>query len=89
MIISKEKHDETKICYQYQWSEWKDHGIPDESNINIIDELIDVMLSYYQNKIKSVVHCSAGVGRTGTLISLVNLVLNLRHHLPAIKNAVM
>lgn len=32
---------------------------------------------------------SAGVGRTGTLISLVNLVLNLRHHLPTIKNAVM
>ncbi|KAL4437915.1 hypothetical protein ABPG74_001086 [Tetrahymena malaccensis] len=89
MTLTKEQHNESRVIYQYQWSEWKDHGIPDENSINIIDELIDIMLSEYQQNRKSIVHCSAGVGRTGTLISLVNLVLNLRHHLPIVKNAVM
>ena len=48
---------------------WPDHGVPKDPMTLI--EMVNLIKSNDFNKI--IVHCSAGVGRTGTFIALSNL----------------
>jgi len=50
---------------------WRDHTIPDSAYNKIID--IINLVDKYKGGAPVVVHCSAGIGRTGTFISLYNL----------------
>ena len=50
---------------------WGDHTAPISNYYKII-KIINLVDKYKQNS-PAVVHCSAGVGRTGTFISLYNL----------------
>lgn len=62
---------------------WPDHGAPDESDNKIIAKILDFMREYHlrskgnndENKI--VVHCSAGIGRSGTIIAIYNIQISL------------
>lgn len=59
---------------------WPDHGVPSgqknlESFKNMIDYFIWTILKSDQSQ-KIIVHCSAGIGRTGTTIGLAHLILN-------------
>lgn len=62
---------------------WPDHGAPDESDNKIIAKILDYMRDYHQrsqatkNAKKLVVHCSAGIGRSGTIIAIFNIQLAL------------
>jgi protein tyrosine phosphatase len=61
-------------CSQIHIINWPDHSIPDDSiSYKLFDtlvSLIDKNFAESSNKTPIVVHCSAGVGRTGTLICL-------------------
>nr|CAB3265282.1 PTP tyrosine phosphatase [Phallusia mammillata] len=54
---------------QMQYIAWPDHGVPDDSS-----DFLDFVLRVRQNrvgmKLPSIVHCSAGIGRTGVLITM-------------------
>ncbi|XP_065344145.1 receptor-type tyrosine-protein phosphatase epsilon-like isoform X1 [Cloeon dipterum] len=54
-----------RIVRQLHYTGWPDHGVPNgtQSMVNFIDEI-----NQYNNKQPILVHCSAGVGRTGTVI---------------------
>lgn len=52
----------------YQYTGWPDHSIPHEPND--IDLLLRVTEPYCDN---AVVHCSAGVGRTGTFCAIQHI----------------
>ena len=72
IIISK--YNIKRIITQIQYIGWPEHGIPKlneayDSFINIIDFIIK-----NHNKSPVIVHCSAGVGRTGTFLSIFNIV---------------
>ena len=61
---------------------WPDHGMP--SDQKLAREIVDTMINYMReerNESKSpiVVHCSAGVGRTGTVIAIYEIVLCLEY----------
>lgn len=73
---------ETKTTTQLQWINWPDHSVPKEADFSIVKKLIDKMLCVYceNPEQKMVVHCSAGVGRTGTLIALFNLTLLIQKY---------
>jgi protein tyrosine phosphatase len=61
---------------------WPDHGMP--SDQKLAREIVDTMINYMkaernENKSPIVVHCSAGVGRTGTVIAIYEIVLCLEY----------
>ncbi|OUC42708.1 Protein-tyrosine phosphatase, partial [Trichinella nativa] len=61
--------NEERSVTHMQYSAWPDHGVPDDSK-----ELIDFVVEVRQTRTGMVepviVHCSAGIGRTGVLILL-------------------
>ncbi|CAD8197833.1 unnamed protein product [Paramecium octaurelia] len=73
----QEQNGEEKLIIHLQWCGWPDQGVPNHNDFNTIKELINQILDKVLNDQKVVFHCSAGVGRTGTLISLVNLMIIL------------
>ena len=66
---------ETREVRQIHYTGWPDHGIPDEKGIAAFDLMLDEAKSFLEEKEseKVVVHCSAGVGRTGTFIAMLHL----------------
>ena len=69
-----------KEVRQLHYMGWPDHGVPSgEKNLEsfklMIDYFLWTMLKSDQAE-KIVVHCSAGIGRTGTTIGLAHLILN-------------
>ena len=62
---------------------WPDHGMPQDQNL--ANEIVDTMITYIKNERKEekkspiVVHCSAGVGRTGTVIAIYVIVICLEY----------
>jgi len=61
--------DEVRIVYHYHFVGWPDHGTPEDPG-SVLNFLHDV--NTRQEKLDNagpiVVHCSAGIGRTGTFI---------------------
>ena len=67
-----EKKDE-RIVYQFNFTGWPDHGVPDISNGKVFEIFCEINKKVDElNKGKDpiIVHCSAGVGRTGTFVSM-------------------
>ena len=57
---------------QLHYTCWEDHSAPNKDSYKKIIELIK-LIEVYKNNRPVIVHCSAGVGRSGTFISLYNL----------------
>ncbi|CAG4942541.1 unnamed protein product [Colias eurytheme] len=79
--------NKSKRIYQYQFTNWPDHGIPREAEaiLNFVDDVNRKMYNISQEKnapARSVlcVHCSAGVGRTGTFIAIDMIVNRSKEH---------
>lgn len=73
--------DTCRIIYQYQYTSWPDHGTPQDPNgvLTFIEDINRRMYRIAQEKDAPehnvlCVHCSAGVGRTGTFIVLDMLI---------------
>lgn len=70
--------------FHYQYIGWPDHGVPGDPNA-LLDmlALIEATQKTFQYPGPRIVHCSAGIGRTGTVI-VINLLLNLWYQKGAI-----
>ncbi|XP_062572066.1 receptor-type tyrosine-protein phosphatase kappa-like [Saccostrea cucullata] len=68
--MSLEKRDVTKsrTVVQFHYTRWPDHGTPNPLNLTIFHEHFKHYSFNSNNPV--LVHCSAGVGRTGTFIAL-------------------
>uniref|UniRef100_A0A674DRK0 Protein tyrosine phosphatase receptor type O n=1 Tax=Salmo trutta TaxID=8032 RepID=A0A674DRK0_SALTR len=73
--------DESQDVLHLNYTSWPDHGVP---TVNAIDSILKFVHIVRQqaNRTKEpiVVHCSAGVGRTGTFIALDRLMQHIREH---------
>ena len=75
LILNNDKRKVTHIHYK----KWPDKGVPDIKSFETFEELIKLIDKINKEKDEKekenvshpiVVHCSAGVGRTGTFISM-------------------
>ena len=61
----------TKIVYHYHINNWLDGTAPKESPG--LKFLVEKLVEDLSSNAMPLVHCSAGVGRTGTLIAMAGL----------------
>ena len=67
--LQREGSKEERIITQYHYTVWPDHGVP-EHPTPLLHFVRKVTSSNPTNAGPIMVHCSAGVGRTGTFICL-------------------
>nr|XP_022305244.1 receptor-type tyrosine-protein phosphatase epsilon-like [Crassostrea virginica] len=58
----------TRTLTQYHYISWPDHGTPEP--LSLLDFYHHVTTTANRSEVPTLVHCSAGVGRTGTYIAL-------------------
>ncbi|KAJ6011406.1 hypothetical protein N7451_002818 [Penicillium sp. IBT 35674x] len=68
---------ESKIVWHFLFAGWADHCKPEGHDRQGLLELIKLSASKCDSESPRVVHCSAGVGRTGTFIALDHLLREL------------
>uniref|UniRef100_A0AAR2L812 protein-tyrosine-phosphatase n=1 Tax=Pygocentrus nattereri TaxID=42514 RepID=A0AAR2L812_PYGNA len=70
-ICSEEQLNFSRIVRQFHYTVWPDHGVPEttQSLIQFVRTVRDY-INRTPGSGPTVVHCSAGVGRTGTFITL-------------------
>ncbi|XP_029453227.1 receptor-type tyrosine-protein phosphatase O isoform X2 [Rhinatrema bivittatum] len=73
--------DEVLDVMHFNFTSWPDHGVP---TTNAAESILQFVQMIRQQAAKShgplTVHCSAGVGRTGTFIALDRLMQHIRDH---------
>lgn len=79
LVSKREKSAKPREVIQFQYLKWPDYGVP--TTHNSIHEFMRVCHEDYQFDISlpMLVHCSAGIGRTGVFISIGRLVSMLQH----------
>ncbi|KAF6038291.1 hypothetical protein EB796_003402 [Bugula neritina] len=71
--LSISKDDETRTLSHFNYLSWPDHGVPDDLSSYVAFYFkIKSLVSHSTNPL--LIHCSAGVGRTGTYIALEYLI---------------
>lgn len=84
---------ETKEITQLHIISWPDHSVPqNNSYFKLFNYLVNLIYSNYKEDIAklnrhspTLIHCSAGIGRTGTFISIYNLFDHLNRQFLALK----
>ncbi|XP_072375045.1 receptor-type tyrosine-protein phosphatase eta isoform X1 [Scyliorhinus torazame] len=76
--IVKEKSKENRALRHFHFTGWPDHGVPSTTEV-LIDfrNLVRQYINQYPKSGPSVVHCSAGVGRTGTFICIDHMIYQI------------
>uniref|UniRef100_H3CYP2 protein-tyrosine-phosphatase n=1 Tax=Tetraodon nigroviridis TaxID=99883 RepID=H3CYP2_TETNG len=76
--IKNVKTAETRSVRQFHFTAWPDHGVPETTELLIsFRHLVREHMDQYSRHSPTVVHCSAGVGRTGTFIAIDRLIFQI------------
>jgi len=76
--------NETRTLTHYNFVTWPDFGTPNEKEYEVIEDIIKRIAEIEENernKSRIVVHCSAGIGRTGTMIAIYNVISTIQHYI--------
>ncbi|XP_045431682.1 tyrosine-protein phosphatase non-receptor type 4 isoform X5 [Pipistrellus kuhlii] len=69
MTLFNQEKNESRQLIQIQYTAWPDHGVPDDSS-DFLNFVCHVRNKRAGKEEPVVVHCSAGIGRTGVLITM-------------------
>ncbi|CAH2305098.1 tyrosine- phosphatase non-receptor type 4 [Pelobates cultripes] len=69
MTLTNLEKSESRALTQIQYTAWPDHGVPDDSS-DFLDFVCLVRQKRSDHNEPVIVHCSAGIGRTGVLITM-------------------
>ncbi|TSK45850.1 Receptor-type tyrosine-protein phosphatase eta [Bagarius yarrelli] len=76
--IKNVKTAETRNVRQFHFTAWPDHGVPETTEVLInFRHLVREHMDSFSGNAPAVVHCSAGVGRTGTFVALDHLIFQI------------
>ncbi|XP_067849831.1 receptor-type tyrosine-protein phosphatase eta isoform X1 [Heptranchias perlo] len=76
--IVKDKSGEKHALRQFHFTGWPDHGVPNTTEVLIeFRNLVRQYINQHPMSGPTVVHCSAGVGRTGTFISIDHMIYQI------------
>eukprot|EP01130_Rhizamoeba_saxonica_P000280 TRINITY_DN10256_c0_g1_i1.p1 TRINITY_DN10256_c0_g1~~TRINITY_DN10256_c0_g1_i1.p1 ORF type:complete len:293 (-),score=57.26 TRINITY_DN10256_c0_g1_i1:46-801(-) len=73
------KNEEERTVIHYQYLEWPDFGTPSTNGLCEMVRLCQEYIEEYPN-IPVLVHCSAGIGRTGTFIAVMSGISQIHEH---------
>ncbi|XP_066541701.1 LOW QUALITY PROTEIN: phosphatidylinositol phosphatase PTPRQ [Hoplias malabaricus] len=74
-----ERHGDYMVVHHFNYTSWPEHGVP-ESSSTLLQFVKAVRSNRGNDNATIVVHCSAGVGRTGVFIALDHLIQHVRDH---------
>ncbi|XP_078233068.1 phosphatidylinositol phosphatase PTPRQ isoform X1 [Pogona vitticeps] len=74
-----ERHGDCMMVRQCNFTAWPEHGVP-ESSASLVHFVKLIRASRAHDSTPIVVHCSAGVGRTGVYIALDHLTQHINDH---------
>lgn len=69
---------ESREISHFQYKEWPDHGLP--SSAATFRHLLHLVDAFHDGRGPILVHCSAGIGRTGTFCAVHTITQKLDHH---------
>ncbi|XP_035376286.1 receptor-type tyrosine-protein phosphatase eta isoform X4 [Electrophorus electricus] len=76
--IKNVKTAESREVRHFHFTAWPDHGVPETTEVLInFRHLVREHMDHYSCNSPTIVHCSAGVGRTGTFIALDHLIFQI------------
>ncbi|XP_067357782.1 receptor-type tyrosine-protein phosphatase eta [Channa argus] len=76
--IKNVKTAETRSVRHFHFTAWPDHGVPETTELLIsFRHLVREHMDQFSKHSPTVVHCSAGVGRTGTFITIDRLIFQI------------
>ncbi|XP_037307184.2 phosphatidylinositol phosphatase PTPRQ [Pungitius pungitius] len=76
--LKVEKHGHFILVRHFNYTSWPEHGVPESCSTLI--KFVKALRSNRHNNTTIVVHCSAGVGRTGVFIALDHVIQHVRDH---------
>ena len=77
LALHVEGEKEPRDVWHFWYRRWPDFGVPGEADLDVFFELMRLSREHNSPMGPRVIHCSAGVGRTGTFITLEHLIREL------------
>ncbi|KAM4748839.1 phosphatidylinositol phosphatase PTPRQ [Rhinophrynus dorsalis] len=77
--LKVERHGDFMMVRQCNFTSWPEHGVP-ENTTSLIHFVKMIRSNRPHENTPIIVHCSAGVGRTGVFVALDHLVQHINHH---------
>ncbi|XP_008410634.1 phosphatidylinositol phosphatase PTPRQ isoform X3 [Poecilia reticulata] len=76
--LKVEKHGHYILVKHFNYTSWPEHGVPESCSTLI--KFVKAVRAHRHDNSTIVVHCSAGVGRTGVFVALDHLIQHVRDH---------
>ncbi|KAK2120135.1 hypothetical protein P7K49_001521 [Saguinus oedipus] len=80
MLVTNTQTGEEHTVTHLQYVAWPDHGVPDDSSDFL--EFVNYVRSLRVDNEPILVHCSAGIGRTGVLVTMETAMCLTERNLP-------
>ncbi|KAL7908225.1 hypothetical protein GGI35DRAFT_56272 [Trichoderma velutinum] len=71
------EENETRVIWHFLYKRWPEFGVPAGEDLHSFLELMKLSEQYSPPSSMRIIHCSAGVGRTGCYIALEHLIREL------------
>lgn len=77
LLLHVQGEAEPRVVWHLLYTRWPDYGVPLVQDMDSFFELMPISRELSKPSNPRIIHCSAGVGRTGTFISLEHLMREL------------